>query len=66
MLPCDAGRAEVVGPGPATAPNPARRLRFIWQRYFEVDAGRSRGADENETIARSKFFCQLTGPPLTC
>ena len=35
MLPCDAGCAEVVHPGPATAPNPARRLRFIWQRYFD-------------------------------
>jgi hypothetical protein len=58
MLPCDARRAEVVHPGPATAPNPARRLRFIWQRYFEVDAGRSRGADENETklLRARKFF----------
>jgi hypothetical protein len=38
MLPCDAGRAEVVHPGPATAPRLCAKVRlpengrYTWQR----------------------------------
>ena len=65
MLPCDAGRAEVVI-GPATAPNPARRLRFIWAKVFrKLTQAVLVETDGNETklIARDNF-CQLTGSPL--